>query len=110
MLLPIHFPFRYQNCTLAKYMKGYRIGRDHPAFNLLSKMLIMDPKKRISTDASMCHEYFTNPPNPSFDVFSCFESRIPFPHRKYLPKKVEPPKFEQKARITRKTHLQERNI
>lgn len=90
-------------------MKGFSIGRDDTSFNLLSKMLTMDPKKRINSDEALCHNYFTHPPNPSSDVFSCFE-QIPFPYRKYLSKKIEPPKFEQKARITRKTHLQERNI
>lgn len=104
--------FRYHHCTLTKYMKGFNVGRDEQSFNLLSKMLTMDPKKRISTDEAMCHEYFTDPPNPSFDVFSCFE-KIPFPHRKYLAQKIEPPKTAlnlQRPRITRKTHLQERNI
>lgn len=90
-------------------MKDFNIGRDDAAFNLLTRMLAIDPKKRINSDEIMCHKYFTDLPNPTDDVFSCFE-HIPFPHRKYLSKKIEPPKFEQKARITRKTHLQERNI
>lgn len=91
-------------------MKGFNIGRDEPSFNLLSRMLSMDPKKRISSYEALCHEYFTNLPYPTADVFRCFEKAIPFPHRKYLSKKIEPMKFEQKARIARKKHLQERNI
>lgn len=102
--------FRYNHCTLAKYMKGYNIGRDESSFNLLSRMLSMDPKKRINSFDALCHPYFNELPHPEMDVFSCFPKVIPFPHRKYLSEKIEPIKFEQKARITRKTHLQERNI
>lgn len=90
-------------------MKGFGIGRDDPAFHLLTKMLTIDPKKRVNSDEVMCHKYFTDAPNPTDDVFSCF-SQIPFPHRKYLSKKIEAPKLQHKARITRKTHLQEINI
>lgn len=90
-------------------MKGFGIGRDDPAFQLLSKMLTIDPKKRINSDEVMCHKYFLEAPNPTDDVFSCFE-RIPFPYREYLSKKEEAPKLEQKSRIIRKTHLQEINM
>lgn len=91
-------------------MKAFNIGRDEPSFDLLSRMLSMDPKKRINSYEALCHPYFVQLPCPSSDVFSCFEKAIPFPYRKYLSKKIEPLKFEQKARITRKTHLRERNI
>lgn len=103
---------KYHHCTLAKYMRGFSIRRDEASYNLLSKMLTIDPKKRISSIEAMCHSYFKNP-SPSFNAFSCFFSTketIPFPYRKYLSKKIEPAKFEQKTRIIRKTHLQERNI
>lgn len=91
-------------------MKDFKIGKDDASFNLLSQMLTMDPKKRICSNEALDHEYFTEIPYPTKDVFSCFEETIPFPYRKYLSQKIEPPKFEQKTRIIRKTHLQERNI
>lgn len=91
-------------------MKTFNISKDEASFNLLAKMLTMDPKKRINSSEASNHEFFSELPYPTKDVFSCFETAIPFPYRKYLSKKIEPPKFEQKTRIARKTHLQERNI
>lgn len=91
-------------------MRDFNIGKEDASYNLLSKMLAMDPKKRLSSNEALTHAYFRELPYPTMDVFSCFEKAIPFPYRKYLSKKIEPPKFEQKTRITRKTHLQERNI
>lgn len=101
-----YFIHRYHHCTctLAKYMKGFSIGGDEASFNLLSKMLTIDPKKRINLNEAICHSFFTNP-SPSLNVFSCLE-KIPFPFRKYLSKKIEPVKFEQRKPIIRQAHLQ----
>lgn len=90
-------------------MKAFGVSSDEPAFDLLSKMLVMDPKKRIKSADALEHQYFINLPHPTHDVFNSFKE-IPFPYRKYLTKKTDPPKIEQKARLIRKTHLQERNI
>lgn len=92
-------------------MKTYDIGQKEPAFQLLTKMLTMDPKKRPSSEDALNHEYFEQKPLPTADVFNCYESFIPFPHRQYLTKtdKPAPSKMAQKAKTLRKTHLQERN-
>lgn len=91
-------------------MRGFGINDEEQSYNLLSKMLIMDPKKRIKTEEVLDHKYFSDYPHPTRDVFSCF-NQIPFPCRKYLAtKKSEPIKFEPKARLIRKNHLQARNI
>lgn len=91
-------------------MKTFSISKNDVAFKLLSKMLILDPKKRISATEALRHEYFTAIPHPTNDIFSCYKLLIPFPNRKFLSKKVKAPKFVQKTRIARKTHLQELNI
>lgn len=102
--------FRYANSTLSKYMKEYSISKHDSNFQLLSLMLTLDPKKRISCEMALSHSYFFESPLPTEDVFSCFDTEIPYPDRKYLSRKVDPPKYAQKAKIPRNTHLQELNI
>ncbi|XP_031629678.1 cyclin-dependent kinase 8-like [Contarinia nasturtii] len=102
---------KYAQCSLAKYMKAFNVTKHELSFHLLSKMLVMDPKKRISTNEALGHKYFTELPHPTKDVFHYFNKLIPFPPRKYLSTKIEPPKFLQKERKIRKaSYLTERNI
>merc|ERR1719270_1266674 len=43
----------YVNCSLLKYMDRHRIKPDSKAFQLLEKLLIMDPTKRFTSEAAM---------------------------------------------------------
>lgn len=93
-------------------MKTYAIEKDHPSFNLLTQMLAIDPKKRISCEAALNHKYFTEAPKPMADVFSGFgKGNLPFPRRKYMEvQKIDTLIAEPKIKhICRKT-LQERNV
>lgn len=64
-------------------MKKNGINPHMPSFDLLFRVLALDPKKRLSTDNALMHQYFSTKPLPSTDVFSCF-TNIPFPNRKFL--------------------------
>ena len=48
----------YQNCSLIKYMERHRIKPDRKDFQLLQKLLIMDPTKRITSEQAMLDDYF----------------------------------------------------
>lgn len=65
-------------------MKKSGIDPHVSSFDLLSRVLALDPKKRMSTNNALMHPYFSTKPLPSTDVFSCF-SNIPFPNRMFLP-------------------------
>ena len=43
----------YTNCSLIKYMERHRIKPDRKDFQLLQKLLIMDPTKRITSEQAM---------------------------------------------------------
>ena len=43
----------YSNCSLVKYMERHRIKPDRKDFQLLQKLLIMDPTKRITSEQAM---------------------------------------------------------
>lgn len=64
-------------------MKKNGIDSQMPSFDLLCRVLALDPKKRMSTNNALMHPYFSTKPLPSTDVFSCFLN-IPFPNRKFL--------------------------
>ena len=94
----------YGNCSLVKYMDRHRIKPDSKAFQLLQvtrsrmivilmmmililamllqKLLIMDPTKRITSEAAMADDYFKEDPLPAADVFGNFP--IPYPKRDFL--------------------------
>jgi len=72
----------YANCNLTKYMERHRIKPDSRAFQLLSKLLIMDPTKRITSEQAMQDEYFKEDPAPTKDVFG--DGPIPYPKREFL--------------------------
>jgi len=72
----------YVNCSLVKYMDRHRIKPDSKAFQLLEKLLIMDPTKRFTSEAAMADGYFKEEPFPAPDVFGTFQ--IPYPKREFL--------------------------
>jgi len=72
----------YVNCSLVKYMDRHRIKPDSKAFQLLEKLLIMDPNKRFTSEAAMADGYFKEEPYPAPDVFGNFP--IPYPKREFL--------------------------
>lgn len=72
----------YQNSSLAKYMERHRIKPDSKSFQLLSKLLIMDPVKRITSESAMNDDYFKEEPLPTSDVFGSYP--IPYPKREFL--------------------------
>ena len=47
----------YTNCSLIKYMERHRIKPDRKDFQLLQKLLIMDPTKRITSEQAMQVKY-----------------------------------------------------
>jgi len=51
------------------------------AFDLLKKLLIYDPKKRITTAEALVHPYFLQEPKPTFNAFACQSFT-------YLPRKL----------------------
>lgn len=65
-------------------MKRNAIDSHSPSFDLLSNLMLYDPKKRISSIDALHHPYFGTEPIPSADAFSCFDKFIPFPNRKFL--------------------------
>lgn len=85
----------YQNCSLIKYMEKHKIRSDSKEFALLTKLLIMDPVKRITCQVAMDDQYFRDDPRPSDDVFEhCKE--IPYPKRECIPEEEPDDKEVQK--------------
>ena len=72
----------YSTCSLVKYMDRHRIKPDSKAFQLLQKLLIMDPTKRITSEQAMQDDYFREEPLPTQDVFG--NGPIPYPKREFL--------------------------
>ena len=72
----------YVNCSLVKYMDRHRIKPESKAFQLLQKLLIMDPTKRYTSEQAMSDEYFKEEPLPTPDAFGNFP--IPYPKREFL--------------------------
>ena len=63
-------------------MERHRIKPDRKDFQLLQKLLIMDPTKRITSEQAMQDEYFREEPLPTQDVFGTYP--IPYPKREFL--------------------------
>lgn len=74
--------FSYTNHSLQKHMESKKIRTDNSQFNLLQKMLTMDPLKRISALEAMEHPYFKEDPVPTADVFA--GQKIPYEKREFL--------------------------
>merc|ERR1712083_775733 len=58
------------------------IKPDRKDFQLLQKLLIMDPTKRITSEQAMQDGYFQEEPLPTQDVFGTYP--IPYPKREFL--------------------------
>ncbi|XP_046617665.1 cyclin-dependent kinase 8 isoform X3 [Neodiprion virginianus] len=86
----------YANCSLTKYMDRHKIKPDSKAFNLLQKLLMMDPNKRITSEHSMQDAYFQEEPLPTQDIFA--GCPIPYPKREFLTDDDTEEKSENKAR------------
>lgn len=63
-------------------MERHRIKPDRKDFQLLQKLLIMDPTKRITSEQAMLDDYFREEPLPTPDVFGTYP--IPYPKREFL--------------------------
>ena len=57
--------FSYQSCSLVKYMEKHKVKQDSKAFQLLQKLLLMDPTKRITSEQAMQDQYFQEEPLPT---------------------------------------------
>lgn len=88
--MPEHMTFQkdfrrqdYSNFSLGKHMEKYKIRSECSAFLLLKQLLIMDPKKRMTSAKAMEDEYFHERGElPQEDVFG--EGTIVYPKREYL--------------------------
>ncbi|XP_033104864.1 cyclin-dependent kinase 8-like [Anneissia japonica] len=72
----------YNSGGLAKYMEKHKVQKDTKGFHLLSKLLIMDPDKRITSEQALEDAYFKEEPTPTADVFG--GQPIPYPKRDFL--------------------------
>eukprot|EP00116_Pleurobrachia_bachei_P016646 sb/3476908/ len=68
--------------SLARYMDKYKLKQESKAFQLLSKLLHMDPKKRLNAQSALDDTYFQEEPRPQDNAFG--EDKIPYPKREYL--------------------------
>lgn len=72
----------YAHCSLIRYMDKHKVKADSKAFQLLSKLLIVDPMKRITSEQAMEDAFFKEEPLPTLDVFD--GKAIPYPKREFL--------------------------
>ncbi|KAK3097208.1 hypothetical protein FSP39_007503 [Pinctada imbricata] len=72
----------YSTCSLVKYMDKHKVKPDTKQFQLLQRLLTMDPTKRITSDQAMKDAYFMEDPLPSQDIFE--GKPIPYPKREFL--------------------------
>uniref|UniRef100_A0A1I8HW82 Protein kinase domain-containing protein n=1 Tax=Macrostomum lignano TaxID=282301 RepID=A0A1I8HW82_9PLAT len=73
----------YAKCSLEAFMeRKYGITSNAVEFKLLSKLLTMDPLKRITAKDAMEDRYFLEDPKPSHDVFEGME--IPYSKREFI--------------------------
>ncbi|GAV02519.1 hypothetical protein RvY_13075 [Ramazzottius varieornatus] len=72
----------YVNCSLTKYTDKHKIRTDSRAFILLSKLLLMDPTKRLTSEQALLDPYFLEEPLPTTDVFS--GGPIPYAKREFI--------------------------
>jgi len=72
----------YHGFSLMKYMDKHKIRHDMKSFALLSKLLTMDPLKRITSEEAKNDSYFTEEPHKDDDVFGNLP--IPYPKREFI--------------------------
>jgi len=63
-------------------MEKHSVKGDTSAFQLLTRFLVMDPNKRITSEQAMQDPYFSEDPKHCRDVFDGMP--IPYPKRKFL--------------------------
>ncbi|KAE9555935.1 hypothetical protein FO519_000791 [Halicephalobus sp. NKZ332] len=71
----------YQASSLQKYMNKYKITPNQSAFQLLEKLLTMDPTRRITAEQALNDPYFEEEPLPTADCFNGLA--IPYPSREF---------------------------
>ncbi|CAF0823207.1 unnamed protein product [Rotaria sp. Silwood1] len=72
----------YANCSLNKYMDKHNVRSDSRAFQLLTRLLTIDPTKRLTAFEAMNDLYFKEDPRPTDDVFDSLP--IPYPKRDFI--------------------------
>ncbi|PIK48949.1 putative cyclin-dependent kinase 8 [Apostichopus japonicus] len=72
----------YAHYSLIRYMDKHKVKADSKAFQLLSKLLIVDPMKRITSELAMEDPFFKEEPLPTLDVFD--GKTIQYPKREFL--------------------------
>ncbi|CAJ0959105.1 unnamed protein product, partial [Mesorhabditis belari] len=72
----------FANCALHVYFQDKHIQSDRRYFKLLTKLLRMDPERRITCKEAMEDPYFKEDPKPTEDVFKGME--IPYPKREVM--------------------------
>ena len=60
-------------------MDEKRITTSPAQFELMQRMLTMDPQQRITAGEALAHDYFNQDPKPMPDVFDGL--KIPYPSR-----------------------------
>ncbi|OAF67926.1 Cyclin-dependent kinase 8 [Intoshia linei] len=73
----------YNISRLRQYLERHKVDPDCVEFELMKKMLIMDPKKRISAEEAMLYGYFHEEPHKTDNAFECFE-KIIYPKRDFI--------------------------
>ncbi|GAA5880082.1 hypothetical protein JCM3774_003303 [Rhodotorula dairenensis] len=74
---------RYQDC-LSQWFNS-RLQRGAPpslAYDLMRKLLIYDPVKRITARAALCHEWWAQDPKPHANAFTHLPPPVSYPLRR----------------------------
>jgi len=75
----------YLNSSLNNYLTKHRIVTSSPRVTLLTKMLTMDPLKRIGTSAALTDVYFRHDPSNPVNYDDCFQGEtIIYPKREVI--------------------------
>ncbi|CAB3977299.1 cyclin-dependent kinase 8 isoform X2 [Paramuricea clavata] len=72
----------YHGLQLSSYMEKYKVHPDSKAFQLLGKLLVMDPNKRMTAEQALHDAYFKEEPQPLADAFG--PDPIPYPKREFI--------------------------
>uniref|UniRef100_A0A1I7S0B1 Cyclin-dependent kinase 8 n=1 Tax=Bursaphelenchus xylophilus TaxID=6326 RepID=A0A1I7S0B1_BURXY len=72
----------FANCSLKKYIESKKLPTDNQQFDLLEKMLTMDPTRRLTAEDALRHPFFKEPPFPTVDVFN--GDKIPYERRQFM--------------------------
>lgn len=89
----------YGNNSLGKYMERHKIKSDSKAFQLLSRLLTMDPTRRITSEEALKDNYFLEEPLPTKDVF-CGHP-IPYPKREFISEEDNDNKSNKNSQVSK---------